>query len=158
MDATNADDLVLLIVFFGHYVAGLSGYEAALVFGLGLILSGMGNPAKVQNFLDFFGAWDPSLAFVMGGAILVGLVAFTWARKRKTSLLGDPMQLPSSTAVDKRLLTGAALFGIGWGLAGFCPGPAVMNLGTLRGEVWLFVAAMLAGMQLQHFWDRRTRS
>ncbi|WP_353848810.1 DUF6691 family protein, partial [Diaphorobacter sp.] len=88
----------------------------------------------------------------------VGLVAFTWARKRKTSLLGDPMQLPSSTAVDKRLLTGAALFGIGWGLAGFCPGPAVMNLGTLRGEVWLFVAAMLAGMQLQHFWDRRTRS
>lgn len=138
--------------------SAIASLIAGLVFGLGLILSGMGNPAKVQNFLDFFGAWDPSLAFVMGGAILVGLVAFTWARKRKTSLLGDPMQLPSSTAVDKRLLTGAALFGIGWGLAGFCPGPAVMNLGTLRDEVWLFVAAMLAGMQLQHFWDRRTRS
>ena len=138
--------------------SAIASLIAGLVFGLGLILSGMGNPAKVQNFLDFFGAWDPSLAFVMGGAILVGLVAFTWARKRKTSLLGDPMQLPSSTAVDKRLLTGAALFGIGWGLAGFCPGPAVMNLGTLRGEVWLFVAAMLAGTQLQHFWDRRTRS
>lgn len=138
--------------------SAIASLIAGLVFGLGLILSGMGNPAKVQNFLDFFGAWDPSLAFVMGGAILVGLVAFTWARKRKTSLLGDPMQLPSSTAVDKRLLTGAALFGIGWGLAGFCPGPAVMSLGTLRGEVWLFVAAMLAGMQLQHFWDRRTRS
>ena len=138
--------------------SAIASLIAGLVFGLGLILSGMGNPAKVQNFLDFFGAWDPSLAFVMGGAILVGLVAFTWARKRKTSLLGDPMQLPSSTAVDKRLLTGAVLFGIGWGLAGFCPGPAGMNLGTLRGEVWLFVAAMLAGMQLQHFWDRRTRS
>ena len=101
--------------------SAIASLLAGLIFGLGLILSGMGNPAKVQNFLDFFGAWDPSLAFVMGGAILVGLVAFTWARKRKTSLLGDPMQLPSSTAVDKRLLTGAALFGIGWGLAGFCP-------------------------------------
>ena len=99
--------------------SAIASLIAGLVFGLGLILSGMGNPAKVQNFLDFFGAWDPSLAFVMGGAILVGLVAFTWARKRKTSLLGDPMQLPSSTAVDRRLLTGAALFGIGWGLAGF---------------------------------------
>ena len=122
--------------------SAIASLIAGLIFGVGLILSGMGNPAKVQNFLDFFGAWDPSLAFVMGGAILVGLVAFTWARKRKTSLLGDPMQLPSSTAVDNRLLTGAALFGIGWGLAGFCPGPAVMTL----------------GMQLQHFWDRRTRS
>lgn len=138
--------------------SAIASLIAGLVFGLGLILSGMGNPAKVQNFLDFFGSWDPSLAFVMGGAILVGLVAFTWARRRKTALLGDPMQLPSATAVDKRLLSGAALFGIGWGLAGFCPGPALMNLATLHGEVWLFVAAMLAGMQLQHFWDWRTRS
>ena len=127
--------------------SAIASLIAGLVFGLGLILSGMGNPAKVQNFLDFFGAWDPSLAFVMGGAILVGLVAFTWARKRKTSLLGDPMQLPSSTAGDKRLLTGAALFGIGWGIAGYCPGPALANLAH-GGEAVAFVVAMLAGSQL----------
>lgn len=133
-------------------VALLSG----LVFGLGLILSGMGNPAKVQNFLDIGGSWDPSLGLVMGGAIAVGLVAFTWAKRRKTSVLGEPMQLPTSTAVDRKLLTGAALFGAGWGLAGFCPGPAVMNLATLRVEVWLFVAAMLAGMVLQHAWAKRS--
>lgn len=123
---------------------------AGLVFGLGLILSGMGNPAKVQNFLDIFGTWDPSLGLVMGGAIAVGLVAFTWAKRRKTSALGEPMQLPTGTVVDRKLLTGAAMFGAGWGLAGFCPGPAVMNLATLQMEVWLFVAAMLAGMVLQH--------
>ena len=133
-------------------VALLSG----LVFGLGLILSGMGNHAKVQNFLDIGGTWDPSLGLVMGGAIAVGLVAFTWAKRRKTSVLGEPMQLPTSTAVDRKLLTGAALFGAGWGLAGFCPGPAVMNLATLRVEVWLFVAAMLAGMVLQHAWAKRS--
>lgn len=123
---------------------------AGLVFGLGLILSGMGNPAKVQNFLDIFGTWDPSLGLVMGGAIAVGLVAFTWAKRRKTSALGEPMQLPTATVVDRKLLTGAAMFGAGWGLAGFCPGPAVMNLATLQMEVWLFVAAMMAGMVLQH--------
>ena len=123
---------------------------AGLVFGLGLILSGMGNPAKVQNFLDIFGTWDPSLGLVMGGAIAVGLVAFTWAKRRKTSALGEPMQLPTATVVDRKLLTGAAMFGAGWGLAGVCPGPAVMNLATLQMEVWLFVAAMLAGMVLQH--------
>lgn len=123
---------------------------AGLVFGLGLILSGMGNPAKVQNFLDIFGTWDPSLGLVMGGAIAVGLVAFTWAKRRKTSALGEPMQLPTATVVDRKLLTGAAMFGAGWGLAGLCPGPAVMNLATLQMEVWLFVAAMLAGMVLQH--------
>ena len=123
---------------------------AGLVFGLGLILSGMGNPAKVQNFLDIFGTWDPTLGLAMGGAIAVGLVAFTWAKRRKTSALGEPMQLPTATVVDRKLLTGAAMFGAGWGLAGFCPGPAVMNLATLQMEVWLFVAAMLAGMVLQH--------
>lgn len=128
---------------------------SGLVFGLGLIVSGMGNPAKVQNFLDIFGAWDPSLGLVMGGAIAVGLLAFTWAKRRKTSVLGEPMQLPTSSVVDRKLLTGAALFGAGWGLAGFCPGPAVMNLATLHTEVWLFVAAMLAGMVLQHIWAKK---
>lgn len=132
-------------------VAGLAG----LIFGLGLLLSGMGNPAKVQNFLDFSGTWDPSLGLVMGGAIGVGLFAFSWARRRRTALLGGPMQLPTNTVIDRRLLTGSAMFGAGWGLAGFCPGPALMNLATLRPEVWLFVAAMLAGMILQHHWVRR---
>jgi uncharacterized membrane protein YedE/YeeE len=129
---------------------------AGLVFGLGLILSGMGNPAKVQNFLDIFGHWDPSLGLVMGGAIAVGLVAFAWAKKRKTSLLGTPMQLPTASVIDAKLLTGAALFGVGWGLAGFCPGPAVMNLATGRGEVLLFVVAMLVGMLAQHALARKS--
>lgn len=130
---------------------------AGLVFGLGLILSGMANPAKVQNFLDFFGAWDPSLALVMVGAIVVGLLAFTWAKKRTTSLLGEPMQLPTANAIDARLLVGAAMFGIGWGLAGFCPGPAVMSLFTGHHEVWWFVGAMLAGMLAQHGWAKLRR-
>lgn len=131
-------------------IASIIALLAGLVFGLGLILSGMGSPAKVQNFLDFFGTWDPSLGLVMGGAIAVGLVAFTWAKRRKTALLGDAMQLPTQSAIDRKLITGSALFGAGWGLAGFCPGPALMNLSTLQPEVWLFVAAMLAGMWLQH--------
>lgn len=130
---------------------------AGVVFGLGLMLSGMGDPAKVQNFLDFFGHWDPSLGLVMGGAIAVGLLAFTWAKKRQTALLGAPMQLPTATVVDGKLLTGAALFGVGWGLAGFCPGPAVMNLATGHAQVWLFVAAMLVGMAVQHLWMQRSR-
>lgn len=135
-------------------IINIAALVCGLIFGLGLILSGMGSPAKVQNFLDFFGQWDPSLGFVMGGAIAVGLVAFTWAKQRKTALLGAPMQLPTSTAIDSKLLTGSALFGIGWGLAGFCPGPALMNLSTLNPEVWLFVAAMLAGMGVQHIWSK----
>ena len=131
-------------------IASITALLAGLVFGLGLILSGMGSPTKVQNFLDFFGTWDPSLGLVMGGAIAVGLVAFTWAKRRKTALLGDAMQLPTQSAIDRKLIIGSALFGAGWGLAGFCPGPALMNLSTLQPEVWLFVAAMLTGMWLQH--------
>ena len=131
-------------------VAFLSG----LVFGLGLLLSGMSDPAKVQNFLDVFGTWDPSLGLVMAGAIAVGLIPFTWAKRQQRSLLGEPMQLPTTTAVDRKLLAGAALFGAGWGLAGFCPGPAVMGLATLQTEVWLFVIAMLAGMLAQHLWAK----
>lgn len=136
-------------------LASIAALLSGLIFGLGLILSGMGNPAKVQNFLDFFGQWDPSLALVMGGAIAVGLVAFTWAQKRSKALLGDAMQLPGKHTIDRKLITGSALFGIGWGLAGFCPGPALMNLATLQSEVWLFVAAMLAGMLAQHLWVAR---
>src|SRR5690606_24369146 len=104
--------------------------------------------------------WGPSLCLVMGGAVAVGLIAFTWAKKRKTSLLGEPMQLPTSTVIDAKLLTGAAMFGVGWGLAGFCPGPALMSLSTGQMEVLWFVLAMLAGMLLQHavarYADRQT--
>ena len=137
-------------------LSSIAALACGLIFGLGLILSGMGNPAKVQNFLDFFGQWDPSLALVMGGAIAIGLIAFSWAKTRSKALLGESMQLPGNTAIDKKLLTGSALFGAGWGLAGFCPGPALMNLATLQAEVWIFVAAMLAGMVLQHAWAARS--
>ena len=133
----------------------LSALIAGLIFGLGLMLSGMGNPAKVQNFLDFFGTWDPSLALVMVGAIAVGLIAFSWAKRRKTALLGEPMQLPTSTRIDTRLLLGSAMFGIGWGLSGFCPGPALMNLLTMHKEVLIFVVSMIVGMLLQQTWARK---
>ena len=136
-------------------IINIAALLCGLVFGLGLILSGMGNPAKVQNFLDFFGRWDPSLGFVMGGAIAVGLIAFTWAKRRKTALLGEPMQLPTAVKIDTRLLLGSAMFGIGWGLAGFCPGPALMNLFTMHKEVVIFVVSMVVGMLLQQTWARK---
>ena len=121
---------------------------AGLVFGIGLILSGMANPAKVLGFLDLAGAWDPSLAFVMAGAILVGVAAFALARRRQRSWLGLPMQWPALAAVTPRLVLGSAAFGVGWGLAGFCPGPALVALGAGYAKAWGFVAAMLAGMVL----------
>ena len=126
----------------------LFAFVAGLVFGIGLLLSGMADPAKVLGFLDLAGAWDPSLMFVMAGAVGVGVVAFAAARRRTRSLLGEPMQLPTSTAVDRRLVAGALLFGAGWGLAGFCPGPAIVALGLGEAKAVVFVAAMLAGMGL----------
>ena len=128
---------------------------AGATFGIGLILSGMANPAKVLGFLDLAGTWDPSLAFVMGGAILVGVFAFAFARKRTTSLLGLPMRMPTATGVDRRLVGGSLLFGVGWGIAGFCPGPALVALGMGEHKAVVFVAAMLAGMALFELWDRR---
>lgn len=120
---------------------------AGLVFGLGLILSGMANPAKVIGFLDLAGRWDPSLAFVMGGAILVGLGAFAIAKRRTLSWLGAEMKLPpQGGAVDRRLVGGGLLFGVGWGIAGFCPGPALVALGMGESKALVFVAAMLVGM------------
>ncbi|CAM3437025.1 YeeE/YedE family protein [Bordetella sputigena] len=119
---------------------------AGLIFGLGLMLSGMSNPAKVQNFLDLAGRWDPSLAFVMAGAIAVGVLAFGVARRRSRSFLGLPMLLPAASGVTPRLVLGSAVFGIGWGLAGFCPGPALVVLGQGNAKAAMFVAAMLAGM------------
>ena len=129
-------------------ITALSALVAGLIFGLGLLWSGMGNPAKVQNFLDVFGSWDPSLGLVMGGAIAVGLVAFAWAKRQKTALLGAVMQLPGNTVIDRPLLTGAALFGIGWGIAGLCPGPAIADLAIAPAPAAIFVAAMLGGMIL----------
>ena len=130
---------------------------AGLVFGLGLLLSGMADPAKVLGFLDLAGAWDPSLMFVMGGAIGVGAVAFALARRRRRSLLGEPMQLPTKTSIDRRLIIGALLFGAGWGLAGFCPGPAVVALGVGETKAVVFVLAMLAGMGLFEAFERVRR-
>lgn len=126
-----------------------------LIFGLGLLVSGMANPQKVLGFLDLAGPWDPSLALVMGGAIAVGLVGFAIARKRQRSLLGEPMQLPSRTDIDAPLLVGSALFGIGWGLAGYCPGPALTGITAGMPSAIIFSAAMLVGMVLFGVWQGR---
>ncbi len=128
---------------------------AGLVFGLGLIVSGLANPAKVQNFLDLAGAWDPSLALVMAAAVAVGLVAFALASRRKASLLGLDMKMPTASRIDRRLLAGSLLFGIGWGLAGFCPGPALVAVGTGAAKAVVFVLAMLAGMGLFEWLEHR---
>lgn len=128
---------------------------AGAVFGIGLIVSGMADPAKVLGFLDLAGNWDPSLAFVMGGAILVGVVSFTFARKRTVSLLGLQMRMPTATQVDRRLVGGGLLFGIGWGIAGFCPGPALVALGMGEQKALVFVVAMLIGMGLFELLERR---
>lgn len=137
----------------GVIVAALAG----LVFGLGLIVSGMVQPAKVQGFLDLAGAWDPSLAFVMAGAIAVGLPAFALAARRRETFLGLQMQLPQSSLIDRRLVGGSLLFGIGWGLAGFCPGPALVVAGSGDLKALGFVAAMLAGMGLFELLERYKR-
>ena len=119
---------------------------AGLVFGIGLIAAGMTQPLKVQAFLDLAGAWDPSLALVMGGAVCVGLVAFAWARRRNRTLDGQPIEWPTATQIDAPLVLGGVMFGIGWGLAGLCPGPAIVALGSGWGDAAIFVAAMLVGM------------
>lgn len=129
---------------------------SGLIFGLGLILAGMANPAKVLGFLDLAGLWDPSLALVMGGGIAIGSVAFALAKRRTQSLLGLPMQLPTSRQLDRRLLGGSIAFGIGWGLAGICPGPALVLLGSGSYQGMVFVVAMLAGMGAFEILERRS--
>lgn len=138
----------------------LSALGAGLLFGLGLIVSRMANPEKVLGFLDLGGRWDPSLAFVMAGAIAIGAVAFAIARRRSASLLGAPLSWPTATRVDRPLIVGSALFGIGWGLAGFCPGPALVTASSGQAKAALFVIAMLGGMALHALFaasGRRTR-
>ena len=132
-------------------------FFVGLLFGIGLLVSGMTDPAKVQGFLDLTGAWDPSLAFVMGGAILVGLVAFAVAKTRTQNLLGGAMHLPTSRDIDRRLVVGSLIFGAGWGLAGFCPGPGLVAMGAGEPKAALFVAAMVGGMLLFEALDHRAR-
>lgn len=135
------------------FTAFLSG----LVFGLGLLVSGMAEPAKVLGFLDIAGAWDPSLVLVMGGAVVAGLAAFRLARQRATTYLGLPLALPTARQLDRRLIVGSLVFGIGWGLVGLCPGPALVGLGSGQWQAFVFVAAMLAGMGIFQ-WLEKSRS
>lgn len=121
-------------------------FLAGLLFGLGLIVSGLANPAKVLAFLDLAGHWDPSLALVMGSAVVVSAIAFLVTGERSHSLLGEPMRLPNRRDIDARLVLGGLGFGVGWGLAGFCPGPALVALGAGELKALVFVVAMLAGM------------
>ncbi len=124
----------------------LIAFLVGLLFGVGLIFSGMTDPGKVIGFLDLAGAWDPSLALVMGGAVAVGVLAFALARRRTSAFLGGAMLLPGDGPVDRRVLIGSLVFGVGWGLAGFCPGPALVTLGGGHMKAAIFVLAMLAGM------------
>jgi len=119
---------------------------SGLVFGFGLILSGMANPAKVIGFLDIAGSWDPSLAFVMGGAIAIGFFAFKYAETRDTTLLGEELNLPRNNTVDNRLIGGSLVFGAGWGLGGFCPGPGLVSLGMGYSGGIIFALSMVVGM------------
>jgi len=126
-----------------------------LIFGLGLLISGMANPQKVLGFLDINGLWDPSLILVMAGAILAALLPFQWAKNQSRSLLGQTMQLPDKTQIDRPLIVGSLLFGIGWGLAGICPGPAIVLLGLKQINAIYFVLAMLAGMWIFQILQKR---
>ncbi len=133
------------------FTAFLSG----LVFGLGLIVSGMANPAKVIGFLDLAGAWDPSLALVMAGAIGVGVFAFRVAHQRMETMLGVELKLPKLTHIDRRLIVGSVLFGVGWGIGGFCPGPGIVALGAGESKAAVFVASMIAGMLIFEWLEKR---
>ncbi|HMV17742.1 MAG TPA: hypothetical protein PLN96_09910 [Zoogloea sp.] len=125
-----------------------TAFLAGLVFGIGLIVSGMANPSKVTGFLDLAGAWDPSLAFVMAGAIALGVVGYRVALRRGRPVFGAALQIPTLRNIDRRLVVGSALFGIGWGIAGICPGPGLVMLGAGLPEGLVFVSAMLVGMAL----------
>jgi uncharacterized protein len=133
----------------------LFSFLAGLTFGIGLLLSGMANPEKVLGFLDLAGQWDPSLALVMVGAIVVGIVAFRLAAKRGQTLLGGDIRLPTKSDIDVRLVVGSVLFGAGWGLAGFCPGPGLVAMGAGEHKAVVFVIAMLAGMAVFELLEKR---
>jgi hypothetical protein len=132
----------------------VSAFAVGLLFGIGLIISGMTDPSKIIGFLDVAGAWDPSLAFVMGGAVLVGFIAFRFARRRTASLLGGAMHLPTARQIDRPLILGSLAFGVGWGLAGYCPGPAIVAFGSGQDKAVVLLVAMIAGMALYEAADR----
>src|SRR5260221_7206970 len=138
-----------------------SAFLCGFIFGAGLVISGMTDPAKVLGFLDVLaiskGAWDPTLAIVMAAALMVSIPGLALARRRGRPLLADVAAWPTRTAIDRPLIVGAVLFGAGWGLVGLCPGPAITNLATLSPPVLLFVAAMIAGMAGHDIWRRRVR-
>lgn len=133
----------------------ISEFLVGLIFGVGLLLSGMTDPGKVIGFLDVTGLWDPSLAWVMGGAIGVGLVAFAWAKRRHLPWLGSAFHWPAAEQIDRRLVLGSVTFGVGWGLAGFCPGPALVSLAAGQEKALYFVGAMIFGMIVFEFAQRR---
>jgi hypothetical protein len=139
-------------------MSAVTAFIAGLVFGVGLIISGMTDPGKVIGFLDVAGNWDPSLAFVMAGAILVGFFAFAVARRRAQTFLGAALALPQRRDIDRRLVGGSLVFGIGWGLAGYCPGPALVSLGSGQPKAAVFVAAMLVGMLVYTAAERRVHA
>ena len=132
-------------------------YLIGLVFGVGISISGMANPAKVLNFFDIAGSWDPSLIFVMGGAVVVTFIGYRLVFGRPAPVLDTKFHLPTNRAIDIRLIGGSAVFGIGWGIAGFCPGGAIPALGTGRWEVFLFTGALLAGVLLARFLQSAAR-
>ena len=146
-----------MVVKMKKRLSVITALLAGLIFGFGLILAGMANPAKVLAFLDITQLWDPSLAFVMGGAIAVGFVAFKIAGKRASSFLGLPMNIPTSRVIDKRLVIGALVFGIGWGLAGICPAPAFVLLGTGSIKGIVFLISMLVGMSIFELTESRRK-
>ncbi|WP_196259905.1 DUF6691 family protein [Pelagibacterium limicola] len=133
----------------------LSALLAGLVFGAGIAVSGMINPAKVLNFLDLAGAWDPSLIFVMGGAVAVATIGYRLVFRRTRPLFDTSFHLPTRTTVDARLVGGSALFGVGWGIVGFCPGGAIPALGLFEPDAAIFVVAMLAGLGAARWFDSR---
>ena len=137
-----------------NHVQHVVEFIVGLLFGLGLMLSGMTDPGKVIGFLDLFGSWDPSLALVMGGAIMVGVFAFTVAKKRTTTFLGGVLRFPTNADIDKKLVIGSLMFGAGWGLAGFCPGPALVSMADGQPKALVFVLAMLVGMLGFELMDR----
>jgi uncharacterized protein len=137
---------------------GLASFLCGLIFGSGLMISGMTQPAKVLGFLDILGRWDPTLAFVMASALAISILGYALARRQGRPIFAAQYLWPTRTDIDRPLVVGSLLFGIGWGLAGLCPGPALENLATLSPRVIVFVIAMIAGMSVQDLWQQRVPS